>query len=229
MDIATGKMFVKFQVSLGVQETLVGKAYFEREAALHGVKIKHYQTNNGVFTAQAFVDEIHKNEQRLTFSGVGVHHQSGLTERAIEIFVRRTGTQLLHAQLRWSEQTPTSLWPMSMLHAVFLQNVMPNMETGLSPDELFSRTTSDHRDLLNLHPWGCPVHVLMLTLQDGKKLPKWQPRARRGQFMGWSPMHASSVALVKNLMTGNLSPQFHVVFDPWFERVHEKRTTVALH
>ena len=61
---------------------------------------------------------------------------------------------------------------------------MPNMETGLSPDELFSITTSDHRELLNLHPWGCPVHVLMPTLQDGKKLPKWQPRARRGQFMG---------------------------------------------
>ena len=151
-----------------------------------------------MFTAQQFVDEIHKNEQRLTFSGVGAHHQNGVAERAIGTIVRRARTQLLHAQLRWSEQTPTSLWPMSMLHAVFLQNVMPNMETGLSPDELFSRTTSDHRELLNLHPRGCPVHVLMLTVQDGKKLPKWQPRARRGQFMGWLPMHASSVALVRN-------------------------------
>ena len=42
--------------------------------------------------------------------------------------------------------------------------------------------------------------------------------------MGWSPMHASSVALVRNLMTGHLSPQFHVVFDPWFETVHDNGT-----
>ena len=42
--------------------------------------------------------------------------------------------------------------------------------------------------------------------------------------MGWSPMHASSVALVCNLMTGHLSPQFHVVFDPWFETVHDNGT-----
>ena len=39
--------------------------------------------------------------------------------------------------------------------------------------------------------------------------------------MGWSPMHASSVTLVHSLMTGHLSPQFHVVFDPWFETVNE--------
>ena len=42
--------------------------------------------------------------------------------------------------------------------------------------------------------------------------------------MGWLPMHASSVVLVQNLMTGNLSPQFHVVFDPWFETVHDNGT-----
>lgn len=30
-------------------------------------------------------------------------------------------------------------------------------------------------------------------------------------------MHASNVALVRNLTTGRISPQFHVVFDNWFE------------
>ena len=39
--------------------------------------------------------------------------------------------------------------------------------------------------------------------------------------MGWSKGHAASVAVIRNLMTGNLSPQFHVVFDPWFETVTE--------
>ena len=34
-------------------------------------------------------------------------------------------------------------------------------------------------------------------------------------------MHASSVGLVRNLCTGRLSPQFLVVYDPWFETVAE--------
>jgi hypothetical protein len=91
----------------------------------------------------------------------------------------------------------------------------------MSPDEIFSKTTSTHQELLKLMPWGCPGYALMPTLQDGKKLPKWKPQSRRCQNMGWSPMHASSVGLVRNLCTGRLSPQFHVVYDPWFETVAE--------
>ena len=44
--------------------------------------------------------------------------------------------------------------------------------------------------------------------------------------MGWSPIHAASVAVVRNLTTGFLSPQFHVVFDPWFETVCETEEEV---
>ena len=102
VDVATGKQFVKCQVSLGMEETLLDKACFEREAALRGVKIKHYMTDNGACTAQAFIDEIHKNDQRLTFSAVGVIHQNGVAERAIGTLVRRTKTLLLRAHLRWS-------------------------------------------------------------------------------------------------------------------------------
>ena len=38
-------------------------------------------------------------------------------------------------------------------------------------------------------------------------------------------MHASTIASVSDLMTGRLSPQCHVVFDPWFQTVHEHGTT----
>ena len=38
--------------------------------------------------------------------------------------------------------------------------------------------------------------------------------------MGSSPVHAETVALVQNLTTGYLSPQFHVVFDDKFETVY---------
>ena len=39
-------------------------------------------------------------------------------------------------------------------------------------------------------------------------------------------MHVSTIALVWNLMTGKLSPQCHVFFDPWSETVLDNGTTV---
>jgi hypothetical protein len=37
--------------------------------------------------------------------------------------------------------------------------------------------------------------------------------------MGISPNHASTVHLVRNLQTGSITPQYHLVFDDFFETV----------
>ena len=37
--------------------------------------------------------------------------------------------------------------------------------------------------------------------------------------MGFSKMHSTQVGLVLNLLTGSISPQFHVVFDDMFSNV----------
>ena len=42
--------------------------------------------------------------------------------------------------------------------------------------------------------------------------------------MGSSPLHASTVGLVRNLRTNHISPQFHVVYDDLFETVHASAT-----
>ena len=94
---------------------------------------------------------------------------------------------------------------MSIHQAVKFLNVLPKMDLGMSPDELFSKTTSNNEHLLRLMPWGCPGYVSMATLQDGKKIPKWKSQARKVQYMGWSPLHASTVGLVRNLYTGCMS------------------------
>ena len=49
--------------------------------------------------------------------------------------------------------------------------------------------------------------------------PEWEPRARTGVYLGHSPAHAGNVASVLNLTTGNVSPQYHVVFDNEFTTV----------
>jgi hypothetical protein len=126
---------------------------------------------------------------------------------------------MLHVALRWPGFAEQELWPMAMSHAVHLWNHTPKMGSGLAPIEVFTGSKTDYTHLLNAHPWGCPVYVLEPKLRDGHKLPKWEPRSKRGQYMGISPSHASSVHLVRNLQTGSITPQYHLVFDDFFETV----------
>jgi len=50
-------------------------------------------------------------------------------------------------------------------------------------------------------------------------LQKWQPRARLGVYLGHSPCHAGTVALVLNPSSMHVSPQYHVAFDDHFQTV----------
>jgi hypothetical protein len=67
--------------------------------------------------------------------------------------------------------------------------------------------------------WGSSAFVLDPRLQDGKKIPKWNKRSRQAQFLGFSPEHSSSVALVCHLQTNHVSPQFHIIHDNNFETI----------
>jgi hypothetical protein len=44
--------------------------------------------------------------------------------------------------------------------------------------------------------------------------------------MGSSPLHASTVGLIRSLRTNHISPQFHVVYDDLFETVHSSALEV---
>ena len=109
---------------------------------------------------------------------------------------------------------------MAMDHAIWVWNHLPKQNIGLSPLELFTTVWSDHSSLNHLHIWGCPGYVLEPKLQtNGASIPKWNKRSRLGQFLGFSPYHSTKVAMMRNVATGNISPQFHVVFDYHFETV----------
>ena len=80
--------------------------------------------------------------------------------------------------------------------------------------------------LSNFHVWGCPTYVLEPKLQKpGVKIAKGAPRSRRGFNMGFSKMHSTQVGLVLNLLTGSISPQFHVLFDDMFSNVMSSTAT----
>jgi hypothetical protein len=75
--------------------------------------------------------------------------------------------------------------------------------------------------LNHFQPFGCPVFVLNNKMQSGQKLPKCEVRSRIGVYLGMSMQHARRVALVLNLKTGHVSPQFHVTFDPKLKAVRQ--------
>jgi hypothetical protein len=52
-----------------------------------------------------------------------------------------------------------------------------------------------------------------------EKIPKWNPWACLGLFLGFSDLHSSLVPLVLNVDMGHISPQFHAIFDNKFETV----------
>ena len=84
---------------------------------------------------------------------------------------------------------------------------------------MYTGSILDQSILRNKKVWGCPVYVLDPKLQDGKKLLKLDPRTRQYQYLGKSPDHASSVGLIRNLRTGYVSPQYHVLYDHKYQTV----------
>ena len=217
-DHASGFVFVEPVVNFTAGEAIRAKQRFEREMASMGVTVLSFHTDNGVFTSAAFQDELSKLGQGLSLSGVGAHHQNAMAERSIGVVFSLARTMMLHAKLRWPKAVSPKLWPMVVKHAEFIVNHVPGAN-NVCPMDLILKTAVPRDHLRNLHVWGAPAFVLDPKLQDGKKIPKWEPRSRQGMHLGWSPLHASNVPLILNLHTGHVSPQFHVVFDDWFSTV----------
>ena len=116
------------------------------------------------------------------------------------------------------------LWPFATKCA---QDRMTNLHVDLNietPDMRFSNTKAVNVQLKHYHTFGCPVYILDSRLQiNPKGVPKWEPQSSLGIYVGHSPAHAGSVALVLNPRTGLVSPQYHVVYEDQFITVHHMR------
>ena len=199
------------------EETLAAKAAYEKLAASHGVKIKSYHADNGRFAEKGFRDSVHDANQTITFCAVNAHHQNGLIEKFIQDLTRGARTLLLHAKRHWPEAIGTILWPFALKAFEDRRNHWRLDDKGRSPIQKFSNVYSTP-DIKNWYTFGCPVFVLEEKAANGV-IPKWNPRSRVGIYLGHSPCHAGSVALVLNPKTLHVSPQYHVVFDDNFTTV----------
>ena len=70
---------------------------------------------------------------------------------------------MVHTSIHWpaDKADDICLWAFAVKHAAWLYNRLPQKALGYqSPLEVFTKTKSDHRELLRAHVWGCPVFVL---------------------------------------------------------------------
>ena len=78
-----------------------------------GISIQAYQSDNSIFAAHGFLEEIDKL-QNIKFSGVGAHHQNDIAGRAIQTIFIKAHTIMIHAALYWPDMPDPCLWPMAV-------------------------------------------------------------------------------------------------------------------
>jgi hypothetical protein len=220
VDHYSDHVYVYLMRNLTLDETLLAKHAYERFLSSLGITAKAYHADNGRFADQGFRDDCNLSNQVITFCGVGSHHQNGIAERKIKELTLGGRTLLLHAKRMLPEYISTILWPFALKCAEDRLNNLVHRSDDRTPYETLAGLDSSGIKVSNFHTFGSPCYVLDQRLQSGSSMiPKWEPRARMGIYVGRSPSHASNVALILNPRTGHISPQFHVVFDDDFTTV----------
>ena len=117
-----------------------------------------------------------------------------------------------------------NLWPYALRMANTVYNVTPSLQDKerRSPDQQFSFSGAVNLNPKHWKPFGRPVYALKNELQQSKIYGKWNPRSRLGIYLGQSPIHNQNVALVLDIESGYVSPQFHVKFDTSFHTVRQQ-------
>ena len=132
---------------------------------------------------------------------------------------------LIHASKWWLGVVTIHLWPYAMRMANQAYNSTPlsSHTDKQSPNKIFDNSVVN-LNLKHWKPFGCPAYILKVELQGTTGIhPKWDARSRAGIYLGQSPIHNRNVALVLNIHTGYVSPQFHVKFDESFRTIQQDK------
>ena len=80
IDHTSECVFCFIQTSISGEQTVKVKHKFERFPKSCNVNIKHYHTDNKIFTSQVFKESCVTNNQIQSFCGVNTYHQNSMAE-----------------------------------------------------------------------------------------------------------------------------------------------------
>ena len=150
--------------------------------------------------------------------GTGHHSQNGIAEACIQLLLKDSRAMLVHGMDLWPEVVTKGPWLYTLNAACRSRNKFNLDSRGHSPEMKLAQLATKH--VQNEHTMFCPFFILNKKLQGGPgMIPKWNPRADTGVYLGTSPVHSSEVALVFNLATGHVSQKYHMMFDDHFTSV----------
>ncbi len=184
-DHASRKTFYFPQYSNTALETIRSTLCLEAMALDEGFKIKRYHSDNGIFASAEFKQHCALQHQTYSFSGVRANHQNGVAKCNIKTVAQWAQANMLHLATHWPQFASSKYWLQAIDYAVWVFNRLPNIESGIAPSKVWSSVRYSSSELLQTHVFGCPVYVLDASLQDGKKIPKWNPWACLGLFLGF--------------------------------------------
>jgi hypothetical protein len=115
----------------------------------NGVVVQDYLTYSGTFKANTCVAHINETQQMMHFCGTIAHHQTGVSERAIQTISNMARAMILHASMHCKYGIDASLWPMTFNYAIHIYNNTP--DKGSTPADIFTGSTVPRHRLLDLH------------------------------------------------------------------------------
>ncbi len=115
----------------------------------------------------------------------------------------------------------TMFWPFAFKAAAERHNQLSLTASGQMPLSILHNVPIENIPVKTFHTLFCPVYMLDSQAQSagGPGPPKWEPCSCIGVYLGHSPFHAGSVALIFNPRTGWVSPQYHVIFNDTFSTI----------
>ncbi len=147
VDHASGKIFNFSQYSNTAAETICSSLRLEALACDAGFTIKSNHSDNGIFASPDFKHHCSLQHQKYNCGAVGAKHQNGIAERNIKTVAQWARANMLHLATLWPQYANAMYWPQAIDYAVWVFNRLPNMESGIAPNEIWSGVCSPGEEL----------------------------------------------------------------------------------
>ena len=146
-----------------MEETLQEKEAYERLAFTHGSRVCAYREDNGIFADTLLKEAVQTCGQKISYCGVGSHHQNTIVERKIKELTLGSQTLLLHSTRLCQEEVITMMWNFSFKAEYQSYNILEMYEERKMTEQKFSGVKLQNLPT-DYHTWVRPVFVLEAPL-----------------------------------------------------------------
>ena len=175
LDHCSDAPYIVFQRALTGEETVWVKASFEGYPSKHGVKVRHYHTDKGIFRIQYFQADIQLQRQTISYCGVGAHDQNGLVEKLICDIQDQGRMVLLHAKQRWPQAITEHLWPYAYNLCTDISKLTPQSSDGKIPQHIFCGSSISAPAIKTYTPLDAQLTCWTVHCKQGTNKTNWWP------------------------------------------------------